>query len=85
MIVPRRPRRSRRSNVMSLLRLTLLSLCLAAVSFGETAIVEEIIAKVNGDIILRSQLENALSELRREVEANQEATPAQKQELLERR
>ena len=85
MIVPRRPRRGRRSNVMSLLRLTLLSLCLAAVSFGETAIVEEIIAKVNGDIILRSQLENALSELRREVEANQEATPAQKQELLERR
>lgn len=70
---------------MSLLRLTLLFLSVAAVSFGETAIVEEIIAKVNGEIILRSQLENAISELRREVEANQEATPAAKQELLERR
>jgi sulfur carrier protein ThiS len=55
---------------MSLLRLTILSLLVAAVSFGQTAIVEEIIAKVNGDIILRSQLENAISELRREVEAN---------------
>jgi peptidyl-prolyl cis-trans isomerase SurA len=70
---------------MSLLRLTILSLLVAAVSFGQTAIVEEIIAKVNGDIILRSQLENAISELRREVEANQEATPAQKQELLAQR
>jgi peptidyl-prolyl cis-trans isomerase SurA len=70
---------------MSLLRLTLLFLFVAAFGFGETAIVEEIIAKVNGDIILRSQLENAISEIRREVEANQEATPAQKQELLESR
>lgn len=70
---------------MSLLRLTILFLSVAAVSFGETAIVEEIIAKVNGEIILRSQLENALSELRREVEATPDATPAQKQELLARR
>jgi peptidyl-prolyl cis-trans isomerase SurA len=70
---------------MSLLRLTVLFLSAVAVSFGETAIVEEIIAKVNGEVILRSQLENALSELRREVEADPEATPAQKQELLARR
>ncbi|MDA1237154.1 MAG: SurA N-terminal domain-containing protein, partial [Acidobacteria bacterium] len=70
---------------MSLLRFTLLFLSVAAVSFGETAIVEEIIAKVSGEIILRSQLENALAELRREVEADQETTPEQKQELLERR
>jgi len=70
---------------MSLLRLTLLFLSVAAVSFGETAILEEIIAKVNGEIILRSQLQNAFAELRREVEANQEATPGQKQELLAQR
>ena len=75
----------RKSNIMSLLRFTLLFLSVAAVSFGETAIVEEIIAKVSGEIILRSQLENALAELRREVEADQETTPEQKQELLERR
>lgn len=70
---------------MSLLRLTILFLSAAAVSFGETAIVEEIIAKVNGDVILRSQLEDAMAELRREVEANPDATPAQKQELLAQR
>lgn len=75
----------RKSNIMSLLRLTLLLLSVAAVSFGETAILEEIIAKVNGEIILRSQLENAFAELRREVEADKEATPAQKQELLAQR
>ncbi len=70
---------------MSLLRLTILFLSVVAVGFGETTIVEEIIAKVNGEVILRSQLENAVSELRREVEANQDATPEQKQEMLERR
>lgn len=70
---------------MSLLRLTILFLSVTAVSFGETAVVEEIIAKVNGEIILRSQLENALSELRREVEAAPDATPVQKQDLLSQR
>ena len=70
---------------MSLLRITILLLSVSAVSFGETAVVEEIIAKINGDIILRSDLEDALAELRREVEATPDATPAEKQELFARR
>jgi parvulin-like peptidyl-prolyl isomerase len=70
---------------MSLLRITILLLSVSAVSFGETAVVEEIIAKINGDIILRSDLEDALAELRREVEATPDATPADKQELFARR
>jgi parvulin-like peptidyl-prolyl isomerase len=70
---------------MSLLRITILLLSVSAVSFGETAVVEEIIAKINGDIILRSDLQDALAELRREVEATPDATPADKQELFARR
>lgn len=74
-----------KSNIMSFLRLTILLLSVAAVSFAETAIVEEIIAKINGDIILKSDLDSALAELRRDVEATPDATPAQKQEMLARR
>ncbi len=70
---------------MSLLRLTILLLSFAAVSFAETVIVEEIIAKINGDIILKSDLDKAVAEVRREVEATPDATPAEKQELLARR
>lgn len=85
MIVPRRVRRGQKPNIMSLLRLTLLLLSVAAISVAETAIVEEIIAKINGDIILKSDFDSARAELGKEVEGTPDATPAQKQEMLAKR
>lgn len=66
-----------------LLPLTLLAFSVPTVA--EVVIVEEIIAKVNGDVILRSEYEDTLRQIETELERNQELSEAQKEELLESR
>lgn len=50
---------------------------------AEIVIVEEIIAKVNGDIIARSEYEQALAESRAAVAAQKDLTPEQQQKAIE--
>lgn len=59
---------------MSFLRLALLLIAVTTAGLAETIVIEAIIAKVNGDILLQSDLEIALTEIRREV-ANTESIP----------
>jgi len=49
---------------------------------AEVVIVEEIIAKVNGDIITRSQYEDAREDLRVRLERQEGLSPQQRRELL---
>lgn len=71
---------------MTFLRLSLLLVAIATAGLAQTVIVvEEIIAKVNGDVLLRSDLDNARSEIQREVTANEEMPEPEKVALIERR
>ncbi len=65
--------------------LLLLIVPATAATAANTLIVEEIIAKVNGDIILRSDYDKFVDELRSEVERTPDATPEQKQTQLAKR
>ena len=58
---------------------------LAAPLSADIVIVEEIIAKINGDILLRSEYDGTLSELREQVQRTKDLNEEQKQELLEKR
>ena len=55
---------------MKLLRLTLMGLVALAPGSAETMVVEEIIAKVNGDIVLRSEYANFAREIASELARN---------------
>jgi peptidyl-prolyl cis-trans isomerase SurA len=66
---------------MTFLRLSLLLIAIATAGLAETIIVEEIIAKVNGDVLLRSDLNDAKSEIRRELAANEEMSETQKADV----
>lgn len=58
----------------------LLSLVSAALTAApNTLVVEEIIAKINGEIVLRSDYDNFLNEIRRESDKNESLSPEQKQ------
>lgn len=70
---------------MSLLRLSFLLLACCIAGAAEIVVVEEIIAKVNGDVILRSDLENAIGEIQREIQENPNIPPAEKASSLEER
>ena len=50
---------------------------------GATVILEEIIAKVNGDIVTRSEFQDAMAEARAQVAANQRVTEERRQELFQ--
>ena len=64
----------------------LATVCLLATSLGaDVVIVEEIIAKINGDILLRSEYDTALSELRAQVRNAKDFNEEQKEELLAKR
>jgi peptidyl-prolyl cis-trans isomerase SurA len=59
-----------------------LAALLPAASFADVAVIEEIIVKVNGDVILRSEFDRIQEELRAEVERNTRLEAAQKQQAL---
>ena len=60
--------------------------CCLAVSLGaDIVIVEEIIAKINGDILLRSEYDATLAELRAQVRQTKDLNEEQRIELLEKR
>ena len=54
----------------------------SAASFAEVAIVEEIIVKVNGDVILRSEFDRIQQELQAEVERNARLSDEQKAQAM---
>ena len=65
---------------------TLAAVCLLRGSLGaDIVIVEEIIAKINGDILLRSEYESTIDELRAQVRRAKNLNDEQKQEVLEQR
>jgi len=66
--------------------LALMLLC-ACCAWAEpaTLVVEEIVAKVNGDVILRSDFEQTMAELQGEIERDQRIPPEQKQATLDER
>ncbi len=59
-----------------------LAALIPAASFLGAAVVEEIIVKVNGDVILRSDYDQIQRELRAEVDRNAQLSPEQKQEAI---
>ena len=59
-----------------------LAIALAAPLAADVVILEEIIVKVNGDIILRSEYERALEQNRREVLADAALTDAEREQRL---
>jgi len=67
---------------MRVLSLVALAALLPAASFAEVAVVEEIVVKVNGDVILRSEYDQMRSELRGEVERNDRLSPEEKQQAI---
>ncbi len=71
-----------KSRILFLLAAT----CVLAASLGaDVVIVEEIIAKINGDILLRSEYDATINELRMQVRNTKDLSDEQKQELLEKR
>jgi peptidyl-prolyl cis-trans isomerase SurA len=64
------------------LSLITLVLLLAPPCLPDVMIVEEIIAKVNGDIVTRSEYDKALSEVRAGIAADQGMSEAERQEAL---
>ncbi len=64
--------------------LTLLLFAVAPLA-GDVSIIEEIIVKVNGDIILRSEYERTLQQSSREILADASLSDAERQELLDER
>ena len=64
--------------------LTAVAGCLVMGPRAATVILEEIIAKVNGDIITRSNYEDALAESRGQVAANRSVSDQDRPKLLER-
>ena len=62
-----------------------LAFALAAPLAADVMILEEIIVKVNGDIILRSEYERALEQNRREVLADAALTDAEREQRLNER
>ncbi len=66
--------------------LVLLAVCAGPLlSAPATLIVEEIVAKVNGDVILRSDYEQALAEIRGEIERDSRTPPEDKAGVLAER
>ena len=63
--------------------LALAVLCPAA--FPATLVIEEIVAKVNGDVVLRSEFEDAMDEMRRQVAADTSVPAEQKAAAVEQR
>ena len=71
-----------KSRILFLLAAT----CVLAASLGaDIVIVEEIIAKINGDILLRSEYDATIQELRMSVRNTKNLNEEQKQETLEKR
>ena len=71
-----------KSRILFLLAAT----CVLAASLGaDIVIVEEIIAKINGDILLRSEYDTTIQELRMSVRNTKNLNEEQKEETLERR
>ncbi len=64
--------------------LTAVAGCLVMGPRAATVILEEIIAKVNGDIITRSDYEDALAESRGQVAANRSVSDQDRPKLIER-
>lgn len=67
---------------MSLLRLSVLFFAVAASAFCETIVLEEIIAKINGDVILRSDYDSLLGQIRQEVQGDGNIPAAQKDQAF---
>ena len=64
----------------------LAAICGLAASLGaDVVIVEEIVAKINGDILLRSEYDSTINDLRLQVRQAKDLDAEQKQELLEKR
>ena len=60
--------------------------CVLAASLGaDVVIVEEIIAKINGDILLRSEYDATIHELRMQVRNAKDLNEEQKRDVLEKR
>lgn len=59
-----------------------LAALIPAASFAAVSVVEEIIVKVNGDVILRSEYDRIQRELQAEVERNTRLSPEQKQQTV---
>ncbi len=68
--------------VMRVLCLFALAALIPAASFADVSVVEEIIVKVNGDVVLRSEYDRIQEELRAEVERNTRLEPEQKQAAI---
>lgn len=64
--------------------LSLLCAC-AALAEPATLVVEEIVAKVNGDVILRSDFEQMLAEIQGEVQRDQRIPPEEKEATIAER
>lgn len=65
---------------------SLVACCFLGVSLvADVVIVEEIIAKINGDILLRSEYDSQIAELRRQVREAKDVDEAQKENLIEQR
>ena len=62
-----------------------LAALIPAASFADVAVVEEIIVKVNGDVVLRSEFDQIQRELRAEVERDDRLSPEQKAQAIEDR
>jgi peptidyl-prolyl cis-trans isomerase SurA len=59
-----------------------LAALIPAASLAEVSVLEEIIVKVNGDVVLRSEYDRIQDELQAEIERNTRLTPEQKQQAL---
>ena len=71
-----------KSRILFLLAAT----CVLSASLGaDVVIVEEIIAKINGDILLRSEYDATINELRMQVRNAKDLSDEQKRELIEKR
>ncbi len=71
-----------KSRILFLLAAT----CVLAASLGaDVVIVEEIIAKINGDILLRSEYDATIHELRMQVRNAKDLNEEQKRDVLEKR
>tara|TARA_Y100000588_G_scaffold395176_1_gene520830 strand:+ start:5830 stop:6996 length:1167 start_codon:yes stop_codon:yes gene_type:complete len=65
---------------------SLVTCCFLGASLvADVVIVEEIIAKINGDILLRSEYDSQIAELRRQVRESKDVDEAQKENLIEQR
>ena len=64
---------------------SVLLLALALPIMAEIVILEEIVVKANDDIVLRSEYERTLGQIRAEVMADSTLSASQREELLEER